>query len=406
MAMSSSRPRLRARGGCRVLMAIPWGLRPLVVAEHTAGLRRTDNDACSTPREEHRMPPAQGSSLAPALLAWHARHGRHDLPWQAERSAYRVWVSEIMLQQTQVGTVIGYFGRFMARFPDVASLAAAPPDEVLHLWSGLGYYSRARNLQRAAREVMEQHAGELPASVEGLAALPGIGRSTAGAIRALSAGERAPILDGNVRRVLARYFALQGPLTGSVRERELWALAEACTPHADVATYTQAIMDLGATVCLRARPLCAACPLAGQCGAKREGLQREIPAPRPRPVRPLRRSAWLLARRGDGCVLLERQPERGLWGGLWCPPQFGDVQQARAWASARLEGQREQPGALAPFRHAFTHFELEVEPLLVHCLDAPMDGVAEPRLAHAWCNPADPGPLGLPAPVSVLLSRL
>jgi A/G-specific adenine glycosylase len=352
------------------------------------------------------MPPAQGSSLAPALLAWHARHGRHDLPWQVERSAYRVWVSEIMLQQTQVAIVIGYFDRFMARFPDVASLAAAAPDEVLHLWSGLGYYSRARNLQRAARQVMEQHAGELPDSVEGLAALPGIGRSTAGAIRALSAGERAPILDGNVRRVLARYFAVRGPLTGSARERELWALAGACTPHGDVATYTQAIMDLGATVCVRARPLCAVCPLADQCGAKREGLQREIPAPRPRPVRPLRRAAWLLARRDDGCVLLERQPERGLWGGLWCPPQFDDVQQARAWASARLEGQFEQPGALAPFRHAFTHFELEVEPLLVHCRAACGGHVAEPGPAHAWCNPADPGALGLPAPVSALLSRL
>jgi len=350
--------------------------------------------------------PAHAQALAPALLAWHARHGRHDLPWQLQRSAYRVWVSEIMLQQTQVATVTGYFGRFMERFPDIAGLAAAAPDEVLHLWSGLGYYSRARNLQAAAREVMAKHGGELPASVDGLASLPGIGRSTAGAIRALSAGERAPILDGNVRRVLARYFALRGPLTGSARERELWALAEACTPHAQLATYTQAIMDLGATVCVRSRPLCAACPLAGSCAAKREGLQAEIPAPRPRAVRPLRRSTWLLARRDDGCVLLERQPERGLWGGLWCPPQFGAAEQAREWAQSQLANAREQEGALAPFRHAFTHFELEVEPILVQCRGERTTGVAEPGLVQLWCDPADPGALGLPAPVSELLCRL
>jgi len=347
--------------------------------------------------------PAHAQALAPALLAWHGHHGRHDLPWQLERSAYRVWVSEIMLQQTQVATVIGYFGRFMARFPDVATLAAAPPDEVLHLWSGLGYYSRARNLQRAAREVVEKHGGELPASVEGLASLPGIGRSTAGAIRALSAGERAPILDGNVRRVLARYFALRGPLAGSARERELWALAEACTPHAQLATYTQAIMDLGATVCVRSRPLCPACPLAGACAAKQAGLQGEIPAPRVRAARPLRRAAWLLARRVDGSVLLERQPERGLWGGLWCPPQFGDAAEARAWAQAQLADAREQSIAPAPFRHVFTHFELEVEPVLVHCRDARVAGVAEGAPARLWCDPAHPGALGLPAPVSGLL---
>jgi A/G-specific adenine glycosylase len=350
--------------------------------------------------------PADAQALAPALLDWHARHGRHDLPWQLQRSAYRVWVSEIMLQQTQVATVIGYFGRFMARFPDVASLAAAQPDEVLHLWSGLGYYSRARNLQRAAREVVDRHGGELPASVDGLASLPGIGRSTAGAIRALAAGERAPILDGNVRRVLARYFALRGPLSGAARERELWALADACTPHERLATYTQAIMDLGATVCVRSRPLCAACPLAGGCAAKRAGLQGEIPAPRPRAARPLRRAVWLLARRADGRVLLERQPERGLWGGLWCPPQFGDAAEARAWAQARLEQPSEQAGAPGTFRHAFTHFELEVEPLLVQCGDAIAAGVAEAGHASLWCDPADPGALGLPAPVSALLRAM
>ena len=200
------------------------------------------------------------TAIAPALLEWHAHHGRRDLPWQRNPTPYRVWVSEIMLQQTQVATVIDYFDRFMQRFPDLRSLAAAPLDEVLHLWSGLGYYSRARNLHLTAQRVVADFQGELPADAAMLATLPGIGRSTAAAIRALSAGERAVILDGNVRRVLARVFAVAGVTTQSAVERRLWQLAEECTPQRDVAAYTQAIMDLGATVCVRRRPLCPVCP--------------------------------------------------------------------------------------------------------------------------------------------------
>ena len=240
------------------------------------------------------------TAFAPALVAWHQRHGRHDLPWQRDPTPYRVWVSEIMLQQTQVATVIGYFDRFMARFPDLRTLAAAPLDEVLHLWSGLGYYSRARNLHRTAQLVAADCDGELPADAAALATLPGIGRSTAAAIRALSAGERAVILDGNVRRVLARVFSVTGFTTQRAVEKRLWDLAEACTPRLDVAAYTQAIMDLGATICVRRRPLCAVCPLAAACGARRNGQQHEIPAPRPRAVRRTRAVVMLLAQLQDG----------------------------------------------------------------------------------------------------------
>ena len=343
------------------------------------------------------------AAMAPALLAWHARHGRHDLPWQRDPTAYRVWVSEIMLQQTQVVTAIGYFDRFLARFPDVRTLAAAPLDEVLHLWSGLGYYSRARNLHRAAQLVVAAHGGELPADAAALATLPGVGRSTAAAIRALSAGERAAILDGNVRRVLARYFAVAGVTSQRTVQERLWALAEACTPVQDVAVYTQAIMDLGATVCVRRRPLCPACPLEQGCSARRSGRQHELPTARPRVVRQTRSVVMLLARLADGSVLLERRAERGVWGGLWCPPQFPSVEAARLFAETRLAAAEVEPQSRTILRHAFTHFELEISPLLARCAgwSGVMDG--PPAL---WYNPAKPERLGLPAPVTALLQSL
>ena len=343
------------------------------------------------------------ADLAPALLAWHAQHGRHDLPWQRDPTPYRVWVSEIMLQQTQVVTVIGYFDRFMARFPDLATLAAAPLDEVLHLWSGLGYYSRARNLQRAAQIVVADHGGELPTAAAALAQLPGIGRSTAAAIRALSAGDRAAILDGNVRRVLARHFAVSGVPTQSAVQARLWALAESCTPERDVAAYTQAIMDLGATVCVRRRPPCTTCPLQQGCIAHRTGRQHELPAPRARAARRTRSVVMLFARQADGSVLLERRAERGVWGGLWCPPQFPSVEAARLFATTRLAAAAVEPQSRAVLRHAFTHFELEISPLLARCngWSGVMDG--PPAL---WYNPANPERLGLPAPVTALIQSL
>ena len=341
--------------------------------------------------------------VAPALISWHARHGRHDLPWQREPTPFRVWVSEIMLQQTQVATVVDYYARFMQRFPDLATLAAAPLDDVLHLWSGLGYYSRARNLHRAAQLVCAQHGGELPSTSAQLLGLPGIGRSTAAAIRALSAGERCAILDGNVRRVLMRYFAIAGSPTQRAVEQQLWLLAEACTPTSDVATYTQAIMDLGATICVRRRPLCPACPLSEHCGARRAGRQHEIPAPRPRPARRSQSVVMLLAQQADGCVLLERRPERGVWGGLWSPPQFPSIAAARLYADTRLAAAVLEPQPRATMRHAFTHFDLEITPILARCAGPAgvMDGPAT-----LWYNAAQPERVGLPAPVTTLIRSL
>ena len=341
--------------------------------------------------------------VAPELIAWHARYGRHDLSWQRDPTPYRVWISEIMLQQTQVATVSEYYARFMQRFPNVATLAAAPLDDVLHLWSGLGYYSRARNLHRAAQLMCEQYGGELPATAELLEQLPGIGRSTAAAIRALSAGERGAILDGNVRRVLMRYFAIESPLKQSAVERRLWQLAEQCTPEEQVATYTQAIMDLGAMICVRRRPLCAACPLHEGCRARRTGRQHHIPAPRPRPVRRTQAVVMLLAQRSDGSVLLERRPERGVWGGLWSPPQFPSIEAARLYADTRLSAAEVEPQARASLRHAFTHFDLDITPLLARCAgpSGVMDGA--PTL---WYNAAQPDRVGLPAPVTTLIRSL
>jgi len=257
--------------------------------------------------------PADRRRFRQRLLTWYRRHGR-DLPWRKTVDPYHILVSEIMLQQTQVATAINYYERFMQRFPDIATLATAPLDEVLHLWSGLGYYSRARNLHRAAQVLVLRYGGQLPATAVELAELPGIGRSTAAAIRALSAGERGAILDGNVRRVLARFFLVTGALRPHAAQQRLWQLAERCTPDEDVAAYTQAIMDLGATICVRRRPLCVACPLESHCAAKRARRQHEIPAPRARLSRRTRAVVMLLAQRGDGSVLLERVSVRSGFG--------------------------------------------------------------------------------------------
>jgi len=342
-------------------------------------------------------------ALAAPLLAWHARAGRHDLPWQHERSPYRVWVSEIMLQQTQVSTVIPYYRRFMARFPDVAALAAAPVDEVLHLWSGLGYYARARNLRRTAVRIRDEFAGEFPRTFAETAALPGIGRSTAGAILALALGQRHAILDGNARRVLARYFGIEGGPADVAALKELWRLAELQTPQRKVAAYTQAIMDLGATVCVRRNPLCAECPLGGHCSARRSGRQHEIPAPRRAAARRRRSVYMVVALRNAGEVLLERRPESGVWGGLWCLPEFQSAGAAADFICASLAPRHAKLQTLATLEHGFTHFDLSITPLLVHC--APRDeGVGEGT--SLWYNIRSPARVGLPAPITTLLSGL
>ena len=286
---------------------------------------------------------SETAAVAPALIEWHARQGRHDLPWQSNRTAYRVWVSEIMLQQTQVATVIPYYTRFMQRFPTVRALADAPIDDVLHLWTGLGYYARARNMHRSAVKVRDEHGGEFPNTFEAVADLPGLGRSTAGAILALSQGQRFPILDGNVKRVLSRYFGVEGSAMERAVAERLWELADACTPAKGVDVYTQAIMDLGATVCTRRKPLCTYCPLSEGCVAKLTHRQHELPSPRPARERKLKKVFMLVAVREDGSVLLQRRPDTGVWGGLWCLPEFETAAELRSYTRQSLEKAQDKP---------------------------------------------------------------
>ena len=343
------------------------------------------------------------SLLAPALLDWHARQGRHDLPWQRDRTPYRVWVSEIMLQQTQVATVIPYYHRFMQRFPTVRELADAPVDEVLHLWAGLGYYARARNLHRAAVRVRDEFNGEFPGSFAEVESLPGIGRSTAGAILALSRGERFPILDGNVKRVLSRYFGVKGDPSQSAVTERLWELSAQCTPQQHVDTYTQAVMDLGATLCTRHKPLCGYCPLAEGCFARATGRQHELPAPRPPRARATRKVFMVVAQLADGSVLLERRPESGIWGGLWCLPEFDTASAAGSYIRQQLRDVRTEPRALSCVEHAFTHFDLVITPMLAAC--AGPAGVMDGERT-VWYNPAQVARIGLPAPIKSLLEEL
>ena len=340
-------------------------------------------------------------SFAARVIAWQRIHGRTGLPWQG-RDPYRVWVSEIMLQQTQVRTVVPYYERFLARFPDLASLARAPLDDVMRSWAGLGYYSRARNLHACAQQVVRDFGGSFPRTAEAIAELPGIGRSTAGAILALSRGARWPILDGNARRVLARYFGVAGERGERVCEARLWELAERCTPQSRIADYTQAIMDFGATVCVRRRPLCAQCPLRAGCIARRTARQHELPAPRRPAVRPRRRAFMVVALEGPGKVLLERRPESGVWGGLWCLPEFITASAATAFIRGTL-GVLEGVTPLAALEHAFTHFDLTITPLLVQCTGSTRL-VEEGR--SLWYNLSEPARIGLPAPISTLLTQL
>jgi A/G-specific adenine glycosylase len=307
-----------------------------------------------------------------------------------------------------VAVVIPYFERFMARFPALPDLAAAEQDAVLHLWSGLGYYARARNLHQAARLVMERHGGELPADMAALTALPGIGRSTAGAIRSLAQGEREPILDGNCKRVLARCFAVPGWPGRSGVLAALWALAEEVTPAARAGAFNQAMMDLGATLCTRAAPACGRCPLAARCIALHRGTQADFPAPKPKRGKPVRRTCLLLAAAPDGRLLLERRAPAGIWGGLWVPPALADAELERPPAEAAADWCRQRLGMglarlemLPPRRHSFTHFHLDIDAALLHLAKSP-DRLADAP-DSAWVDPAAPGDLGLPAPIRRLL---
>lgn len=347
---------------------------------------------------------AAGSDpFARKLLRWFDHHGRRDLPWQRDPTPYRVWVSEIMLQQTQVATVVPYFGRFMERFPTLQALAAAPLDEVLHLWTGLGYYARARNLHRAAGRVQAEYGGDLPEDIATLQALPGIGPSTAGAILALSKGRRHPILDGNVRRVLARYHGIAGwPGSPSVA-RSLWSLAEGHTPKRRVAAYTQAIMDLGATVCTPKRPRCTDCPVSRECTALDQGLAEQLPSPRPRRSLPVRRSLFLIIFDDAGMVLLERRPPAGLWGGLWCFPECAPETELDDWLLSRLGITAEVLRVAERMRHSFSHFHLDITPL--HLRLKGSGRVAEQGVRR-WYRPGALPDIGLAAPTLSLLRSL
>jgi A/G-specific adenine glycosylase len=340
-------------------------------------------------------------AVAPRLLEWFDAHGRHDLPWQRARTAYSVWVAEIMLQQTQVGTVTPFYERFMRRFPTVEALAAAPLDDVLGHWSGLGYYARARNLWHAVRVVAADHGGRVPETFAELIALPGIGRSTAGAILAQAHGQRLPILDGNVKRVLARHHAVAGWPGESGVQRALWEHAEEHTPHERVADYTQAIMDLGATVCTRTRPACTVCPLAQSCAACRAGTQANYPAPRPKRARAQRAVAVLLVQDPDGRVLLERRPARGIWGGLYSLPEISEGDSAAEWCTRRLNAHVAAEQQLATIEHAFTQFDLDLAPRLLKLAAAP--SAVMDREDWLWHNPAAELCVGVPAPVAALL---
>ena len=350
------------------------------------------------------IPPT--APFAERLLAWFDEHGRRGLPWQQPRSAYRVWLSEVMLQQTQVATVVPYFERFVARFPDFATLAAASQDEVLQHWAGLGYYARGRNLHRAAQLIVERHQGVMPRDFDAVQALPGIGRSTAAAILAQAYGLRHAILDGNVKRVLARHGAIEGWPGAPAVARRLWALAETLLPHDRLADYTQALMDLGATLCMPRQPACPRCPVAADCAARRTGRVADYPGPKPKRLRPRRRSRLLLvARASDGALLLERRPPVGLWGGLWCAPIVDDPEAA---VDAVLEHRYGLVPAssepLAAIEHAFTHFDLELQPIRVTVEPAAAE-LAEPQ-GLRWTTMADSRALGVPAPLRRLLDQL
>lgn len=347
------------------------------------------------------------TSFSERLLAWYDRAGRHHLPWKQVPDAYPIWVSEIMLQQTQTTTVIPYFERFMLAFPQLADLAEAPEDEVLHHWSGLGYYARARNLHRCAKQVCEQFGGEFPMSINALQSLPGIGRSTAGAIVALASDQRAVILDGNVKRVLTRFGAVEGWPGHAAVQKKLWADADRHTPANRVADYTQAIMDLGATVCTRRSPQCVVCPLELDCQARQQDQIARFPASKPKVNKPIKRVSMLMMVNQNDEVLLEKRPNRGIWGGLWSFPECDTVLTAehdsslwQADIAERFDLFPIRHRTCDDFRHTFSHYHLDIHPVEidVDCTSNEISG--------RWIALNGPISVGLPAPVSGLLQRL
>jgi len=334
------------------------------------------------------------------ILAWFDQYGRKDLPWQQPITPYRVWLSETMLQQTQVSTVIPYFLAFTAKFPDVASLANAPVDEVLQLWAGLGYYARARNLHKAAQQLVA--IGGFPNDLAGLMALPGIGQSTAGAILSIAFNNSHPILDGNVKRVLCRFKGVAGWPGLTAVSKALWAISAEHTPKLRVADYTQAIMDLGATLCTRSKPACHRCPIQDGCLANQTGTTADLPTRKPPKTIPIKQQVLLILVNNDGDLWLEKRPPVGIWGGLWSLPEFADTQAALDWCAAKqLRIRQHQSGLMQ--RHTFSHFHLDYTPLWIYT-DNPINFVMEAGQS-LWYNAKQIDGLGLPAPIKTLLKQ-
>ena len=344
------------------------------------------------------------------LLNWYKKHGRKNLPWQLKRSAYTVWVSEIMLQQTQVKTVIPYYTKFMQHFPDALSLANAHEDDVLHHWSGLGYYARARNLHKAAQQIRDQHQGVFPLKFDEVLALPGIGRSTAGAILAQAEGQRHAILDGNVKRVLARYHGVHGWTGQKKVQDQLWIFAEQHTPEKNLADYTQAIMDLGATLCKRGTPDCSQCPLNKDCTALATEQVALLPTPKPKKTLPVKTVRMLLLRNKAQEILLEKRPPTGIWGGLWSLPEMPVVESLKPWCETNFELEVLTSHELPVMRHTFSHYHLDITPCVVEVMNNHRQSVMEAQ-RRVWYkaqqNISKPEQqLGLATPVSHLLNRL
>lgn len=356
----------------------------------------------------YTAPMKSTASFASRIVTWYDNFGRKTLPWQQAKTPYSVWVSEIMLQQTQVATVIPYYQRFMQRFPDVLALANAPDDEVLHHWTGLGYYARARNLHKAAKMIRDLYQGEFPTDFEQVLALPGIGRSTAGAILSLSLGQHHPILDGNVKRVLARHGAIEGwPGQKSVEE-QLWQLTNELTPKQDIQKYNQAMMDIGASICTRSKPKCAQCPVAIDCKAQLMGRQTEFPAKKPKKTIP-EKAAWMLVIFKDNQVYLAKRPPAGIWGGLWCFPEFS-TEQALKQHIEQLGHNATKLEPLIGFRHTFSHFHLDIQPVLLNLENTQaqyvgVDSVMEQNQS-LWYNINHPSKVGLAAATERVLANL
>ncbi len=347
------------------------------------------------------MPKNNDSAFSKPLLTWFKQHGRHDLPWQQPRNAYRVWLSEIMLQQTQVQTVIPYFERFIKEFPNLQALAKASQDEVLHQWTGLGYYARARNLHKTAQLIVEQHNAEFPQDYDDILALPGIGPSTAAAILAQAFDQPHAILDGNVKRVLTRFYAISGWPGKKKIETQLWDIARQHTPDHSATDYTQAIMDLGATVCTRSKPGCKTCPISPHCSAHKQGNPCDYPTPKKRASLPVRKTTMLLLQNTKGEILLQQRPAQGIWGNLWSLPELDKTENINQISQQHYACKVETSTRLTPFRHTFSHFHLDIQP--IHCRVSTHTQCVMDSGSQVWykCDPADKR--GLPGPIKKLL---